>query len=98
LAKTDWDRTTVTLDPVTRALADDLVETHKSTFSELVRGLLILDSLVFKGSLEGLDVAEIPEWLQRDYPLDLVEQLFDVREHFVPEKAKPKKIVLKKRK
>ena len=99
MAKTDWDRTTVTLDPVTKAIADDLIKAHKAGgFSELVRGLLILESLVWRGSVEGLNVAELPGWLQRDYPLDLVEELNQVRENFVPEKTTPKKIVLKKRK
>lgn len=72
---------------------------HKTEgFSELVRGLLILDSLVWTGGVEGVNVAGMPEWLQRDYPLDLVEKLFDVRDNFLPEKTMPKKIVFKKRK
>jgi hypothetical protein len=73
LPKERDETTTITLDrDFAVKLKNEMLKLHNcKSFSEYVRGLMILDAAVFSAQLD-IDLSNCPEWLLAAYPPQLI--------------------------
>ncbi len=78
------DRTSISLDEASTVLKNEMVGEHRAeSFTEYVKGLLILDAVVFSDRRD-LTLSNFPNWLHKDYPPELLIALQECRARFKP--------------
>jgi hypothetical protein len=66
-------RTSITMPTSIAVAASVMTQEHKvGSFSEYVRGLILLDILIVRGEAKSVRRSEIPAWLLADFPPPLI--------------------------